>query len=166
MKARYNLVKRIDPQTKKAKWYAVPVSKGTMDEDETAKMATADTTLSKGEYKYSMEVTSEKLIELVVSGITITIGKLGKLRVSFGSKGAENIEDFDILSMIQNQRFVFTPSKELKNALGNATFELEGVVEDGIKYGSLKSYLKAKGLWDEDDDEDEGGDEDDGPQVQ
>lgn len=71
---------------------------------------------------------------------------LGKLRLSFGSKGVANIEEFDPQTMIKNAKFVFTPSKELKAALANATFEIGGIVEDGIKYGSVASYRKAKGL--------------------
>jgi len=39
---------------------------------------------------------------------------------------------------------VFTPSKELKAALAEAEFELEGVVEDGVKYGTMASYKAAK----------------------
>ena len=67
MKANYNLAKRKEPQTKAVKWYAMPASKGAMDEDETAQMAVADTTLSKGEYKYAMEISTEKLIPLILS---------------------------------------------------------------------------------------------------
>ena len=93
-----------------------------------------------------MEVASEKLIPAVLSGLTVTIGKLGKLRLSFGSQGVENIDDFDARTMIQNAKFIFTPSKEVKAALASATFEVEGVVEDGIKYGSTRSYKLAKGL--------------------
>ena len=146
MKANYNLAKRKEPQTKLAKWYAMPASKGVMHEDETAQMAVADTTLSKGEYKYAMEVSSEKLMPLILSGISVTIGKLGKLRLSFGSTGVENLDDFDAKSMIKNAKFIFTPSREMKEALAKADFELEGIVEDGVKYGSKQSYLKAKGL--------------------
>ena len=146
MKATYNLAKRKEPLTKAEKWYALPATKGTMDEDETAQMAVADTTLGKGEYKYAMEMTTEKLIPLILGGISVTIGKLGKIRLSFGSSGVDNIEDFDAKSMIKNAKFIFTPSKELKEALAKAEFELEGIVEDGVKYGSKKSYLKAKGL--------------------
>ena len=127
-------------------WYAVPSGKGVLDADETAAMAVADTTLSKGEYKHVMEVTSDKLISMVLSGITITIGDLGKLRLSFGSKGVANLEDFDTASMIRNPKFIFTPSKTMKAALASAQFEVEGVVEDGIKYGSIASYRKVKGL--------------------
>ena len=120
--------------------------KGAMDEDETAQMAVADTTLSKGEYKYAMEISTEKLIPLILSGISVTIGKLGKIRLSFGSSGVDNMDDFDAKTMIKNAKFVFTPSKELKEALAKAEFELEGIVEDGVKYGTKQSYLKAKGL--------------------
>lgn len=146
MKANYNLTKRRDPSTKTMKWYAAPAGKGAMDADETAKMAVADTTLSKAEFKSVMEVASEKLIPLILSGISVTIGDLGKLRLSFGSQGAENMDDFDPQTMIKNVKFVFTPSATLKSALSQATFEQEGIVEGGIKYGSKLSYQKAKGL--------------------
>ena len=146
MKANFNLALRVNPQTKEKQWYAVPASKGALDADETAAMAVADTTLSKGEYKHAMEVTSEKLIAMLLSGVTITIGDLGKLRLSFGSKGAASIDEFDTVTMIQNPKIIFTPSKKLKSAIEQATFEVEGVVEDGIKYGSLASYRKVKGL--------------------
>lgn len=63
MKAKYNLAYRIDLASgdKKEKlWYAVPAGKGSLDEDETAALAVVYTTLSKGEYKHVMEVSSEK----------------------------------------------------------------------------------------------------------
>lgn len=145
MKANYNLAKRINPNTKEKLWYAVPASKGVMDIDETARMATADTTLSKGEYKHVMEVTGEKLMPLILSGITVTIGNLGKLRLSFSSTGVADIEEFDAKTMIKGAKFIFTPSKEMKEALAGATFEMEGVVEDGVKYGSKASYYEVKG---------------------
>ena len=146
MKAKCNLAKKLEPVTKTPKWYATTASKGTLDADETAALAVVDTTLSKGEFNHAMEVASEKLIPAVLSGLTVTIGKLGKLRLSFGSQGVENIDDFDARTMIQNAKFIFTPSKEVKAALASATFEVEGVVEDGIKYGSTRSYKLAKGL--------------------
>lgn len=154
MNASYNLVYKVNPKTKEKMWYAVPASKGLLDVDETAKMAVADTTLSKGEYKYAMEVTNDKLVSLILSGLTISIGDLGKLRLSFGSKGAATIDEFDARTMIQNVKFIFSPLKSLKAALAGATFQVEGVVEDGIKYGSVKSYRLAKGL---DTGEEEGG---------
>ena len=148
MKASYNLVKKINPikPAEDLRWYAIPVSKGSLDEDETATLAVADTTLSKGEYKHVMEVSSEKLTPAILRGISVTIGKLGKLRLSFGSKGAADIDSFDPQKMITNAKIIFTPSKELKAALASATFAVEGVVEDGIRYGSVDSYRKAKGI--------------------
>ena len=171
MKANYNLVKRINPAKRGEKeqlWYAAPASKGAMDADETARMAVADTTLSKAEFKSVMEVASEKLIPLILSGISVTIGDLGKLRLSFGSQGVENMDDFDPQTMIKNVKFVFTPSATLKSALSQATFEQEGIVEDGIKYGSKLSYQKAKGLVTDDgsDGSDDSGQQGSGGQTQ
>lgn len=155
MKANYNLAKRKDPQTKTVKWYAVPASKGAMDTDETARMAVADTTLSKGEFKHVMEVASEKLLPLLLSGISVSIGDLGRLRLSFGSVGVADMNDFDPTTMIKSAKLVFSPSKALKDAIAGATFELEGIIEDGVKYGSKNSYLKAKGLLPPDEGEEE-----------
>jgi len=147
MKAKYNLALRKDLASegkKGRKWYAIPVLKGTLDADESAKLAVANTTLSRSEFKHVMEVAAEKLVPAVLRGISVTIGSLGKLRLSFGSEGVADIDDFDSQTMMRNVKFVFTPSKELKAALADATFELEGVVEDGVKYGSMASYKAAK----------------------
>ena len=72
------------------------------------------------------------------------------------SQGVENMDDFDPQTMIKNVKFVFTPSATLKAALSQATFEQEGIVEDGIKYGSKLSYQKAKGLVTDDGSDDDG----------
>ena len=90
MKANYNLAKRINPSTKEKLWYAVPASKGVMDIDETARMATADTTLSKGEYKHVMEVTGEKLMPLILSGIIES--KLEQVKRAYAEKGLSLVE--------------------------------------------------------------------------
>lgn len=166
MKAVYNLSKKLDLKTKTKKWFGTPASKGVLDINETAELAVVDTTLSKGEFKHAMEVASDKLIPAVLSGLTVTIGSLGKLRLSFGSKGVDNLDDFDARTMIQNAKFIFTPSKELKAALAQASFEVEGVVEDGIKYGTVRSYKLAKGLItpDEPGTAEPGGDDDDSGQ--
>ena len=143
MKANFNLAHRMNPQTKEKMWYAVPSSKGVLDADETATMAVADTTLSKGEYKYAMEATTDKLISMVLSGITITIGDLGKLRLSFGSKGVANLEDFDTASMIRNPKFIFTPSKTMKAALASAQANLVKTERDYKRQKALSSQQYA-----------------------
>ncbi|OUO53390.1 hypothetical protein B5F77_06230 [Parabacteroides sp. An277] len=149
MNLNYNLVKRQNPadlEKKSMLWYAAPAYRGVKDEDETAREATVDTTISKAEFKHVMEVASEKLIPSILSGISVTIGKIGKLRISFGSEGVENMADFDPQTMIKNVKFIFTPSSELKSSLTNLSFELAGIVEDGVKYGTKQSYMKAKGI--------------------
>lgn len=146
MKANYNLVKRMNPSTKELLWYASPSGKGVMDAAETAKIAVGNTTLSKGEFNHVMETVVDNLVPQIMSGITVTLGNLGKLRLSFSSKGVTNIDDFDPQTMIQNVKFIFAPSVELKQALQTATFELDGVVEDGVKYGSKDSYRTVKNV--------------------
>lgn len=149
MNLMYNLAKRVNPSKPDEKeylWYALPAYRGVKDEDETAREATVDTTISKAEFKHVMEVASEKLIPSILSGISVTIGKIGKLRISFGSEGVENMADFDPQTMIKNVKFIFTPSSELKSSLTNLNFELAGIVEDGVKYGTKQSYMKAKGI--------------------
>ena len=79
------------------------------------------------------------LPELLLSGISVKLGKLGTLRFSFGSKGVARPEDFNA-SLIKNAKFIFTPSTALKEAITRATFENVGVVEDGFTYASLQAY--------------------------
>lgn len=139
MKSNFKLVKRMDPKTKAHKWYAIPVQKGTMTEDDVAEVSTRNTTIARHELKGSLEVLSESVPGMLLSGNSVRIGKMGTLRLSFGSEGVENIDDFDT-SMIRNMKIIFTPSKELKEALQNPTFENAGVVEAGFTFASMKAY--------------------------
>lgn len=139
MKSNFKLVKRMDPKTKAYKWYAIPAQKGTMTEDDVAEVSTRNTTIARHELKGSLEVLSESVPSMLLGGNSVRIGKMGTLRLSFGSEGVENIDDFDT-SMIRNMKIIFTPSKELKEALQNPTFENAGVVEEGFTFASMKAY--------------------------
>ena len=141
MKANYKLVKRVNPasESKEKLWYATPASKGIMSEDQVATTVTRNTTTARSEFKNAFELASEVLPELLLSGISVKLGKLGTLRFSFGSKGVARPEDFNA-SLIKNAKFIFTPSTALKEAITRATFENVGVVEDGFTYASLQAY--------------------------
>lgn len=147
MKIKYNLVRRLDPtsESKEMKWYAVPVSSGSLTMDETAQIAMNNTSLINEDFKYVMNASVDNLLPAILFGRSVTLGKWGKFRLSFGSEGVDDIDEFDPERMIKNIKLVQTPSVDLKQMIQDVTFELEGIVEDGIKYGSKESYLRAKG---------------------
>lgn len=143
---KYKLVKRANPMKKSEpeKWYAIPVSAGTMTVDEVAEVTTRNTTLSRGELKNSLEALSESTPAMLLSGFSVRIGELGTLRLSFSSSGVQDIDQFDAASMIKNPKILFTPSKELKDAISKASFENAGVVEEGFTYPTIKAYKEFK----------------------
>jgi hypothetical protein len=57
-------------------------------------------------------------------GKSVSLGELGTMRVSIGSKGVEKPEEF-VVGMIEGAKIIFTPGVELKKQLTNLTFEKE-----------------------------------------
>ena len=79
----------------------------------------------------------------IVQGHTVHIPGVGYLRLSFKSKGVENIEDFNAGEMIYDAKLVFKPDEELRSAiLENLQYEEGGVLAEGIEYANRKSYLQ------------------------
>ena len=67
-------------------------------------------------------------------------------RITFGSEGVEDINDFKP-SMIRNPRVTFLIDSDLRDdLLKELTFTNAGVRDEGIYYGDLESYRKAKGI--------------------
>ena len=71
---------------------------------------------------------------------------LGTFRITFGSEGVENIEDFHT-GLIRNVKLSLIPDKTLRtNILRDLRFENAGVVDEGTYYGSLENYKQVKGI--------------------
>ena len=94
--ARYKLVKkrnRLSP-LKDGQWYAEPVPRQKITSGELCRMATQHVTLSKGEMAMALEQLSERLPLLLAQGFTVELGRLGTLRLEYGSEGVAEPEDF------------------------------------------------------------------------
>ena len=85
--------------------------------------------------------------------VTITVEN-GKITAA-SAEGASETEGVGSVAVEQlPQQMVDSQTLEV-DAIAGATFELEGIIEDGVKYGSKNSYLKAKGLLPPDEGEEE-----------
>lgn len=126
------------------KWYAVPKSATAQTGKQMAKAATENTTVAPIEMEASLELLAKYVPKQIVQGHTVHIPGVGYFRLSYKSKGVENIEDFNPATMISGARLVFKPDEALRSAiLENLKFEDGGVLVDGVDYGNRKAYLKA-----------------------
>lgn len=149
MSTQYKLVKKKNPSNKSAapKWYAVPRSSTPMDEEATTRAATQDTTFSDVELGASSKLIARFVLGQLLNGQRARIPGLGTFRLTFGSEGVENIDDFDANTMIRNARITFLPDAKIRaNLLRDLRFENAGVMEDKVDYASVRSYKQAKGL--------------------
>ena len=142
--ARYKLVKkrnRLSP-LKDGQWYAEPVPRQKITSGELFRMATQHVTLSKGEMAMALEQLSERLPLLLAQGFTVELGRLGTLRLEYGSEGVKEPEDFDY-RLIRKPRVVFRPSHKLTQAVLRAvSFKLDGLKADGVSFATVDSYRR------------------------
>ena len=71
---------------------------------------------------------------------------LGSFRISFKSKGVNDITTFNAGNMISDVRILYTPDTSLRDRILSVVgFENGGVLKDGVRYASVTDYLKAIG---------------------
>ena len=142
--ARYKLVKkrnRLSP-LKDGQWYAEPVPRQKITSGELCRMATQHVTLSKGEMAMALEQLSERLPLLLAQGFTVELGRLGTLRLEYGSEGVREPEDFHP-RLMRPARVVFRPSRQLMQEVRAALFyEPGGIVAEGIAFDSVADYRR------------------------
>lgn len=147
---KYKLIKKGNPNDKKAakKWFATSMGEKAVSNKTMTRNATQNTTTAPAELDAALDLVANYACEQLLQGHIARIGTLGTLRVIFSSEGVENILDFKP-TMIKNARLLFTPSKEFRESvINNLQFQNGGVLDDGINYGSLADYKRAKGLVD------------------
>ena len=145
--AKYKLTLKKNPNKRNepGKWYAIPTTVNRLDTRAVTRAVTRNTTVAPTELETSMNLVCDGIPALLQQGNSVRIGSLGTLRLSFGSTGTENIDDFNAATMIKNVKIVFTPSKELKAAVQEGlSFENAGVIETGFTYPSVQDYKKYK----------------------
>ena len=140
MKYRFRKVKNPQKKDDQGKWYGAPVSTNRMNSHEVCRSVTHNTTIAPAELETCFNLVCDGVPDLLKQGNSVQLGNLGYLRLSQGSLGVENIEDFNT-SMIKDIRVIFTPSKELMNAIKDGlTFENAGVTANGFTFASVQDY--------------------------
>lgn len=147
MSAKYKLTQRKNPIKKDdpALWYAIPSVVNRLTTRSVCKVVTRNTSTSPSEAEVTFNLVVDGIPHELQQGNSVQIGRLGWLRLSFGSVGVEDITKFDAASMIKKVKIIFTPSKELmSDVINGLSFENVGVVEEGFTFPNTRSYLEYK----------------------
>ena len=108
--------------------------------------ATKNTTTAPIELEAALDLLADFVPEQLLQGHTVTIPGLGYFRLTFKSKGAATVEDFDPREMLYDVRPVFVPDKAFrKRVQDNIVFEDGGVTKDGVSYRTRADYLLQTG---------------------
>ncbi|MBR7064230.1 MAG: HU family DNA-binding protein, partial [Treponema sp.] len=121
---KYRITKRVNPlNNNESKFYAVPQYMEELTMIDLAKDISDACTLNVTDVEAVLTSLVRKLPMYLKNGFKIQLGNFGRVKLSFSSKGSANAEDVDATS-ITSKRILFTPSKELKNEIENASFTL------------------------------------------
>ena len=145
--AKYRFVKRKNPLNKQETplWYASPVTTQRLATRNICKNVSRNTTLSASELEFAFSTVCDAVPERLAAGNSVQLGRLGWMRLSFGSEGVADIKDFDAATMIKNVKIVFTPSKELiEDIKKGISYENAGVVENGFTFATTRAYQQYK----------------------
>lgn len=149
MALKYNMVeKSTNPSDNSApkKWYATPQSATPLEEKEMVRIATKNTTLAPAELQAALDLLADFIPEQLLQGHTVVIPGLGYFRLSFKSKGADTVKDFNPAEMIYDERPVFVPDKKFRERIKkDIVFEDGGVKAGGVNYRTRADYYEATG---------------------
>ena len=119
---KYRIVQRINPLNKdETKFYAAPQYTEELTVMDLAKDISDACTLNVTDVEAVLTSLVRKLPMYLKIGFKIQLGNLGRVKLSFSSKGFAKAEDVDANS-ITSKRILFTPSTELKNEIESASF--------------------------------------------
>lgn len=144
-----NLIKRVlsFKEGKPAKWYGITHTNQADDTYTVTRTATENTSTAPTEMDSSIELYCKQAIKELLNGKTVRFGRYGTFRIAFQSEGVEDINDFNVNSMIKNPRIVFKASKLFRSeVINNLQFSITGVTDEDVKYASLPDYRRAKGI--------------------
>lgn len=121
---KYKMIQRANPQDRtQIKWYAAPVNEGRVTQREIAADIVELSSLSRGDISNVIESLITIVPRYLMLGRSVNLGDLGTLRISFGSEGVDDKEQF-VPSMIKGVKVVFTPSVQLKDAIEKIRLEI------------------------------------------
>lgn len=136
-----NMIKPDEPE----KMYAIPAIVNRVNTRELCQVVTNNTSINHNEAETTFNLVCDSIPRELKRGSSVQLGRLGWMRLSFGSEGVDSFDKFDPQSMIKNLRVIFTPSKDLMAQIKkDLSFENVGVVEGGFTFPNTKSYLEYK----------------------
>ena len=146
---KYKLVeKSTNPRDKDApkNWYGTPQSATALSGRAMTRAATKNTTTAPSEMDASLDLLADFIPDQLLQGHTVTIPHLGYFRLTFKSKGAARVADFNAEEMIYDVRPVFVPDKEFRERIKqNIEFEDGGVQVGKVSYQTRAAYYEATG---------------------
>ena len=149
MAVKYKLVEtRIEPASKNSpkKWYARTRSSAPLPVKAMSRAATRNTTLAPIELEAALDLLANFIPGQLLQGHTVRIPGLGYFRLTFKSKGADAVKDFNPQEMIYDVRPIFVPDKAFREAVRQGVeFEDGGVKQGDVNYATRADYYKATG---------------------
>lgn len=119
---KYRIVKRRNPlNNEEMKFYAAPQYMDDLTIDDLAKDISDACTLNVTDVEAVLISLVKKLPVYLKNGFKIQLGSLGRVKLSFSSKGYEKIDDVEATG-ITSKRILFTPSTELKKEVERTSF--------------------------------------------
>lgn len=135
MSIKYKLVQRKDfseGASEDAKlWYAQGESSGTMTLDELCEDIAESSTLTSADVKAALDRLTWVLNKNLRAGRIVQLGELGNFRMTIGSSGTVNKEDFDS-SLIKKPKVTFYPGKKIQEARTETSFERIDVPQEEV----------------------------------
>ena len=119
----YSVVSRGNPgkPTEPKKFYASAHSSGEISLRDLAKEIAEISTMSLPDVVGVLESVVMLVPRHISQGKIIRLGELGSLRISVSSEGKETPEEVSA-KQIKSNKYIFTPGKELQNALKNVEY--------------------------------------------
>lgn len=118
MSLKWKLCQWNNPADKDApkKFYAAPVWDDEVDKQKLAEKTAKPTSLMASDVTAALDSLFDLIPELLMDGDIVTLGRLGKMKISFSSGGHENPSDVSS-SDIKNVHVTFMPSTDLKRKI-------------------------------------------------
>ena len=145
--ARYKLRRKpnlLNP-AKDGLWYAAPAPARRICARDLCTQAARHTTLSAAELLMALELVAEQAATCLRQGDMVELPGLGTLRLEYGSEGVAEPEDF-YAALMRRPRVVYRPTRQFTGrVLLGMSYELDGLVDDGISYDTVASWRRAGG---------------------
>jgi len=116
MALHFNVVERMNPQTKEKKWYASPLTSGKRNLKEISQDISDVSSLSAGDVLNVVTNMVEQLPKWLMEGYSVKLDGFGTFRVSFSSNGGATKEEITA-NNITDLRIIFDPDDAIKERI-------------------------------------------------